>query len=97
MAQQFGWLADPSTTQNARRAASGAFDPSLQTLKSIISGGSIRGRDARELKSAIAWILWMLGFSVVHLGSTTRMQDAADSLRPLLRVILLLLNARQAC
>jgi hypothetical protein len=26
IAQQFGWLADPSTTQNARRAAYEAFD-----------------------------------------------------------------------
>ena len=78
VAQQFGWY--PSTTQNARRAAYEAFDPSLQTLRSIIPGGPIRGRDARELESAVAWILWMLGFSVVHLGSTTRMQDAADLL-----------------
>jgi hypothetical protein len=80
IAQQFGWLGDPSTIQNARRAAYEAFDPRLETLKSIIPGGPVRGRDARDLESAIAWILWMLGFSVVHLGSTTRMQDAADLL-----------------
>jgi hypothetical protein len=80
LTQHFGWLADQSTTQNARRAAYEAFDPGLETLKSIIPGGPIRGRDARELESVVAWILWMLGFSVVHLGSTTRMQDAADLL-----------------
>jgi hypothetical protein len=80
LAQHFGWLADQSTTQNARRAAYEAFDPRLETLKSIIPGGHVRGRDARELESVVAWIFWMLGFSVVHLGSATTMQDAADLL-----------------
>ena len=80
IAQHFGWLADQSTAQNARRAAYEAFDPRLETLKSIIPGGSARGRDARELEAAVAWILWMLGFSVMQLGTTTRMQDAADLL-----------------
>jgi len=80
VAEHFYWLGDVSTTQNARRAAYEAFDPQLQKLKMIISGSSARGRDARELEAAVAWIMWMLGFSVVHLGGTSRMQDAADLL-----------------
>jgi hypothetical protein len=29
-------------------------------------------------ETAVAWILWMLGFSVAHLGGTPRTQDAVD-------------------
>jgi hypothetical protein len=80
VAQHFYWLADVSKTQNARRAAYEAFDPRLEQLKAIIAASAARGRDARELEAAVSWILWMLGFSVLHLGGISRMQDAADLL-----------------
>jgi hypothetical protein len=34
--------------------------------------------NARDLEAGVAWLLWMIGFSAAHLGSTTRTQDAAD-------------------
>jgi hypothetical protein len=37
-----------------------------------------KGRDARDLEAAVAWLFWMLGFSTVQLGSTGRTQDFSD-------------------
>jgi hypothetical protein len=78
IAQHFGWLADRATVQNARRTAYEAFDGKLETIKNIIATAQGRGADARDLESAVAWLLWMLGFSVAHLGGTRRTQEAAD-------------------
>jgi hypothetical protein len=78
VAQQFGWLSDPATVQNARRTVYEAFDPGLETLKDIVSKTQGRGLEARDLESAVAWLLWMLGFSVAHLGGTRRTQEAVD-------------------
>jgi hypothetical protein len=77
VAQYHGWLADPSTFQNPRRGIYEIFDDKLEILKDFITKQG-RGRDARDLEAGIAWLLWMLGFSVAHLGGTQRTQDAAD-------------------
>ena len=78
IAQQFGWLSDPATVQNSRRTVYEAFDSNLETLKEIIGRTQGRGMEARDLESAVAWLLWMLGFGVAHLGGTRRTQDAVD-------------------
>jgi hypothetical protein len=65
--------------QNPRRAVYEAFDPQLQNLQAFIVGAAQdKGLNARNLEAAVAWLLWMLGFGVAHLGATPRMQDAAD-------------------
>lgn len=53
-------------------------DSQLEILNDILTKSQSRGRDARELETGVAWLLWMLGFSVAHLGSTPRTQDAVD-------------------
>jgi hypothetical protein len=53
-------------------------DPALETIKDIVGKALRKGQDARDLEAAIAWLLWMLGFSVAQLGATSRTQDAAD-------------------
>jgi hypothetical protein len=50
----------------------------FKILNDFLSKSGARGRDGRDLESGIAWLLWMLGFSVAHLGGTDRTQDAAD-------------------
>jgi hypothetical protein len=76
--QSHWWLADPTRAQNPRRAVYEAFDPKLETLRDIVGAAQSRGQAARDLEAAVAWLLWMLGFSVAHLGGTTRTRDAAD-------------------
>jgi hypothetical protein len=76
--QHFGWLADPMALQNPRRAVYEAFDSELKVLKDILAKAQGRGPQAKELEAALAWLLWMLGFSVAHFGGTPRTKDAAD-------------------
>lgn len=75
------WIADPTTAQNAKRVAYETIDGNLTALRETFRRESYKGRGAaRELESNISWLLWMLGFSVAHLGAVTRAQDAADIL-----------------
>lgn len=76
--QHFGWLADPMASQNPRRAAYEAFDPELSTLKDIFAKAQGRGPQTKDFEAGLAWLFWMLGFSVAHLGGVPRTQDAAD-------------------
>ncbi len=78
--QSHWWMFDPAKAQNARRAVYEVFDPKLQNLQAIIANAQTRGQDARNLEAAVAWLLWMLGFSAAHLGAMPKSQDAPDLL-----------------
>jgi hypothetical protein len=78
IAQHHWWFSEPATSQNARRAVYETFDAKLEALKDIFAKAQGRNPEARQLEAAIAWLLWMLGFSVAHLGGTPKTQDAAD-------------------
>ncbi len=77
VAQHFYWITDPSTAQNARRAAFQVFDPQLEVLREFLSKQG-RGQNSRDLEVGVAWLLWLLGFSVANLGGTAKTQDFAD-------------------
>jgi hypothetical protein len=77
-AQHQGWITDPSTVQNPMRAVYEAFDSQLTILRDFLENSQGKGRDARDLEAGVAWLLWMLGFSVAHLGGTAKTQDAPD-------------------
>lgn len=74
----FWWLADPKTAQSSRRTVYETFDDQLIVLKEFLGRTNVRGRNARDLERAVAWLLWMLGFSIAHLGEAAGTQDAAD-------------------
>ncbi len=78
VAQQFAWVVDPAVGQNPRRAIYTVFDDRMIILQDLISKSGEKKRDARDLESAVAWLLWMLGFAVAHLGATERTKDAPD-------------------
>lgn len=77
LTQHYGWISDPETLQNPRRAAYEVFDNKLEIIRETLSTDSFRGKNARDLESAAAWILWMLGFSVLHLNMD-RTKEAVD-------------------
>lgn len=77
-AQHQGWISDPSTVQNPYRAVYEAFDHQLTILRDFLENSQGKGRDARDLEAGVAWLLWMLGFGVAHLGGTAKTQDAPD-------------------
>jgi hypothetical protein len=76
-AHHYFWVRDPSTVQNPRRAVHQVFDEKMEILHELLKSQG-KGRDARDFESAIAWILWMLGFNVTHLGGTPRTSEALD-------------------
>lgn len=74
----FQWfLNDPQTVQNPLRAAYNTFDTNLEILEEFLTKGPGKG-NARDLESAVSWLLWMLGFQVTHLGATPKNQEAPD-------------------
>lgn len=77
-AQQQWWLSDPTTTQNPMRAVYKTFDQDLEVLNTFLEVGKEKGQNARDLETAISWLLWMLGFRVAHLGATSKLQEAPD-------------------
>lgn len=54
------------------------YENKLDRLTDFFSRSGARGRDARDLESRIAWLLWILGFSVGHFGGTDPNQETAD-------------------
>jgi hypothetical protein len=82
-AQQFRWLADPTTFQNPRFAALSLIDSSRQLIQTYLTPdlsvvGSQKGKVADEFEVAVAWVLWALGFSTASFGLTQRTRDFAD-------------------
>jgi hypothetical protein len=79
IAQHFWFLLDPDTVQNPRRIAYEVADKNLELLRGIVSKPLRKGDEARDFEAAMAWLFWMLGFSVVQIGHTKRTnQEAAD-------------------
>jgi hypothetical protein len=75
VAYQHRWFNDPTVAQNPRRASYEHFDPNLELLREMFVP---KDRHARDLETAVGWLLWMLGFGVLHLGATKRLQDGPD-------------------
>ncbi len=47
-------------------------------MQDLISKAQNRGANARDLEIAVAWLLWILGFSTTHIGGTPKTSDAPD-------------------
>lgn len=78
MAQRLGWIADPTSLQNSRRAAYEQIDPKLAKLTELVKNTQEKVRKARDLELVVSWLLWMMGFSPAHFGHLAETQDAAD-------------------
>ncbi len=72
------WVLDLDRTQNYLRAAYESFDEKLVTLRSMIENAFDRQRNSEEFEAGIAHLMWILGFSVLHLGSSSKTKEAAD-------------------
>jgi hypothetical protein len=75
--QQHWWVTDPANVQNPRRAVYEAFDGRLEILTSFFAEPHAK-HGAENLEAGVAWLFWLLGFSVAHLGGTQRTRDAPD-------------------
>lgn len=77
LTHHFYWIVDDKVSQNTRRSVYEIFDEGLKALEEFLEKGPGKG-NARDLEAGVAWLLWMLGFSVIHLGGSPKTQNAAD-------------------
>jgi hypothetical protein len=47
-------------------------------MKALLEGPYVKGRDARQVETALSWVLWMLGFSPIQIGGVKKTQTAPD-------------------
>jgi hypothetical protein len=76
VARHYWWIGDPSKAQNPRRAAYEAVDPGLKIFTDYITKSGKTQRDQHDFESAVAWLVWMLGFSPAHLGGSKQLETA---------------------
>ncbi len=80
-AQHQYWLLDPTSAQNPRRALLEEFDLKLEALHDYLFDDDRKHkRSSGEFEFGVAWLIWMLGFSVSHIGGTRRTSNAPDLL-----------------
>jgi hypothetical protein len=77
-AQHQGWIADPKNFQNPRRTALEEFDLNLEVLRDYLFEEQNRRKESRHFEFGVAWLMWLLGFSVAQAGGTPRTSDSAD-------------------
>jgi len=78
VAYHHGWVIDPACLQNPLRAVYEVFDPDMLKLNENCDLPGSRGTNAREFEFAISWILSLMGFRVMVLGSSKNTQEAVD-------------------
>jgi len=80
-AHHLRWLADPQTYQNARAAVLSNVDQTGKLLRGyLLPDLPPKGKAADDFKSAVAWMLWGLGFAPVSFGMNAKTRDAFDIL-----------------
>ncbi|MEO8883214.1 MAG: hypothetical protein ABI377_07385 [Devosia sp.] len=63
----YWWVGDPKSPHNARRALLQLYDEQLARTSEALMRGPRRGK-SKTLEAAVAYLLWMGGFSPIHLG-----------------------------
>ena len=79
-AQHQGWIADPTNYQNSRRVSLESFDDQAEILREYLFDEQKTRKYARDFEFGVAWLMWILGFSVTQIGGTARTSDAPDIL-----------------
>ncbi|CAJ4290228.1 hypothetical protein [Burkholderia pseudomallei] len=75
------WFADPQTYQNARAAILSNVDQTGKLLRGyLLPDLPPKGKAADDFESAVAWMLWGLGFAPVGFGMNAKTRDAFDIL-----------------
>lgn len=76
-AQHHAWIGDMTSSPNLRHTICKELDPELQVVSDYLFDDRKGRREPREFELAVAWLLWMSGFSVLHVA-TKRLEDNVD-------------------
>lgn len=75
------WFGDPKTFQNARAAVLYNVDQTGNLLRGYLFPDlPPKGKAADDFESAVAWVLWGLGFAPVSFGMNAKTRDTFDVL-----------------
>jgi hypothetical protein len=78
-AHHIQWRADPTSFLNPRAAILSLVDPSNSVIEAYLRPDvPPKGKAADDFETAIAWLLWALGFSVASFGTHPKTRDAFD-------------------
>lgn len=72
------WAGDPENFQNPRLAALDTVDKGQQLLKAYLLPNEIKGAAQLQFESAVAWVLWALGLSVVQTDRADQAKEGPD-------------------
>lgn len=77
-AQHERTIVDQAARNNSLRIAFETADRGLGNLRAFLASGEHTKTPGRNLEFAVAWLLSMLGFQVIHLGVIDAVQDGVD-------------------
>lgn len=72
------WVTDPKKSFNVRKAAYEPYDTNFEVIKKFLAAqGNSKSED---FETGIALLLYLLGFSVAHMGTTKLLSEGPDML-----------------
>lgn len=71
-------LSDLTSTPNRLWRALEQVDPKLERLQELLLSPKMQGKESRDFEAATTWLLQLLGFTVVHLGGMSRLDNEPD-------------------
>lgn len=77
VAQFQGWIGDPKSVPNLKRVVYDEIDSDLEVLKDFLFEEKKPRKESRDFEQGVAWLFWLLGFSIVH-PAHKRLEDNAD-------------------
>lgn len=80
-AHNIQWFADPQTYQNSRAAILASVDQTGKVLRNyLLPELPPKNKAADDFETAVAWVLWALGFSTASFGVNAKTRDSFDIL-----------------
>jgi len=72
------WVTDPKKSLNMRKAAYEPYDDNLDVIRRFLAG--LGNNKSEDFETSIALLLYLLGFSVAHMGTTKLLSEGPDIL-----------------
>lgn len=72
------WVTDPKKSLNIRKAAYEPYDNNLEVIKRFLA--ALGNNKSEDFETGVSLLLYLLGFSVAHMGTTKLLSEGPDIL-----------------
>jgi|CXWL01.1.fsa_nt_gi hypothetical protein len=72
------WVTDPNKAFNIRKAAYEPYDNKLEVIRKFLA--ALGNNKSEDFETGIALLLYLLGFSIAHMGTTKLLSEGPDIL-----------------